>query len=452
MLLGGGGGDPIPDEDSCWFTWQAITYYYYHGKSVMALRKKILNPGESLHDVSNEYFIYGAGKQLCQINQDSTGSKKNLFVVSDYQGNVRNLVENYNDAPRVTREYLYGPFGTLDSIWVQAGDTLEARFGYGLKEMDLDFGAGLQYHGARFYEPAVGRFTSVDPIYDYHNPYSYCRNNPIKYIDPSGMSVSKPLCERPIPTPHGQGWWLAGDVFQLSTANRYARVHVHVGIDWHLFGSSFSAEVRESLPSLFGKDESDQQEGTGGNDAKLIPLVFIPPGVNLPTIPGLDRKKNWVLMLEVLADPRGPAIIATAYLANQKVNERGFSGGDADAARHALWSALLTQATDHTYAEYVLVLNEIDRKEFPKELGMEFWNNSVGRNYAFVCPNCNIDDFADLIVIDLASNRLRNKESSVHALPYMRKRLHDYMNDVITNKGLGKTSKYDWEIRMPWGF
>jgi RHS repeat-associated protein len=51
---------------------------------------------------------------------------------------------------------------------------------------------GLYYYNARYYDPTIGRFISADTIVpDPMNPqafnrYSYCLNNPLKYIDPSG--------------------------------------------------------------------------------------------------------------------------------------------------------------------------------------------------------------------------------------------------------------------------
>jgi RHS repeat-associated protein len=55
-----------------------------------------------------------------------------------------------------------------------------------------DDSTGLSYMGARYYDPALGRFMGVDPV-DFQadnlhsfNRYTYTNNNPYKYIDPSG--------------------------------------------------------------------------------------------------------------------------------------------------------------------------------------------------------------------------------------------------------------------------
>ncbi|WP_421742687.1 RHS repeat-associated core domain-containing protein [Cellulomonas sp.] len=51
---------------------------------------------------------------------------------------------------------------------------------------------GLTQVGARYYDSAIGRFISVDPVMDLGKPqqwaaYSYADNNPITYSDPTGM-------------------------------------------------------------------------------------------------------------------------------------------------------------------------------------------------------------------------------------------------------------------------
>lgn len=47
-------------------------------------------------------------------------------------------------------------------------------------------GTGLQYLRARYYDPQTGRFLSRDPLPGGH-PYAYAGNNPVRYVDPSGM-------------------------------------------------------------------------------------------------------------------------------------------------------------------------------------------------------------------------------------------------------------------------
>jgi RHS repeat-associated protein len=55
-----------------------------------------------------------------------------------------------------------------------------------------DNASGLSYFGARWYDPAIGRFMGYDPAgFDEGNPgsfnrYGYGNNNPYKYVDPDG--------------------------------------------------------------------------------------------------------------------------------------------------------------------------------------------------------------------------------------------------------------------------
>lgn len=58
------------------------------------------------------------------------------------------------------------------------------------KEQDAD--TTMQYFGARYYDPGIGRFLGIDPV-DYQdgnlhsfNRYAYGNNNPTKYLDPDG--------------------------------------------------------------------------------------------------------------------------------------------------------------------------------------------------------------------------------------------------------------------------
>jgi RHS repeat-associated protein len=84
----------------------------------------------------------------------------------------------------------YKPFGQeIDP----GGETTFNTHTYTGKEFDAE--TGLYYYGARYYDPVIGRFISVDPAdANPSNPqswnrYVYSLNNPYRYVDPDGKLV-----------------------------------------------------------------------------------------------------------------------------------------------------------------------------------------------------------------------------------------------------------------------
>jgi len=57
---------------------------------------------------------------------------------------------------------------------------------------EQDASTGLQYFGARHYDPEIGRFLGIDPVgfqdgkLHSFNQYAYGNNNPLRYLDPDG--------------------------------------------------------------------------------------------------------------------------------------------------------------------------------------------------------------------------------------------------------------------------
>jgi len=56
----------------------------------------------------------------------------------------------------------------------------------------MDSETGLYYYGARYYDPKVSVWLTVDPLLEEFtgsSPYIYCENNPVIYIDPDGRKL-----------------------------------------------------------------------------------------------------------------------------------------------------------------------------------------------------------------------------------------------------------------------
>ena len=66
----------------------------------------------------------------------------------------------------------------------------KTKYTYNGKEFQDDLGVNLHYYGFRVYDPAIARFTSVDPIADefpHVSGFNYAENKPINGIDLHGL-------------------------------------------------------------------------------------------------------------------------------------------------------------------------------------------------------------------------------------------------------------------------
>ena len=108
------------------------------------------------------------------------------YYIYNAHGDVVGLV---NDSGTVVNTYEYTPWGEIRSETETVDNPIKYAGEYYDDELDMI------YLRARYYNPQNGRFTSLDiEEGEIANPldmnrYVYCRNNPIKYIDPSGQDV-----------------------------------------------------------------------------------------------------------------------------------------------------------------------------------------------------------------------------------------------------------------------
>ncbi len=110
------------------------------------------------------------------------------------------LGENSHQGVPTSTHALYQGFGFVISNTAlgMRGSLYDEGVGSRYTGKERDTESGLDYFGARYYASTMGRFMSPDPsglaFADPTNPqslnlYSYALNNPLKMVDPSGLTA-----------------------------------------------------------------------------------------------------------------------------------------------------------------------------------------------------------------------------------------------------------------------
>jgi RHS repeat-associated protein len=116
-------------------------------------------------------------------NWHITRGDTRYYYVKDHLGSIR---QTWKENGTIVNGQDYYPFGEVLRQYT-VSDPIEK---YKFTEKERDKETGYDYFGARYYDPQIGRFLSVDPhAYRYPSltPYNYVGNNPLNFIDPSGM-------------------------------------------------------------------------------------------------------------------------------------------------------------------------------------------------------------------------------------------------------------------------
>jgi RHS repeat-associated protein len=131
------------------------------------------------------YYIYTPDGSLLYSVDATDNSRRDYHY--DEMGNTIFLTD---DTGAVIGSYAYSPFGQL----ISSADDLDNPFTWQGWFGVMDEGNGLYYIRARYYDSATSRFISRDPIKSISprsiNPYQYAWNNPLRFVDVTGLTGS----------------------------------------------------------------------------------------------------------------------------------------------------------------------------------------------------------------------------------------------------------------------
>ena len=124
-------------------------------------------------------FGGGIGSLIAQ-NTTGTGAAVRYYDYNDL-GSVANTTTSSGAA---TSSYSYDAFGNQLTPQITSDTN---RYLFSTKEFDSR--SGLDYFGARYYDPEIGRWLTPDPLgmVDGPNTYLYVNNNPVNLVDPYGL-------------------------------------------------------------------------------------------------------------------------------------------------------------------------------------------------------------------------------------------------------------------------
>ena len=172
--------------------------------------------------------FYYLGENVLLVRQ--TGKSDMVcHAITDNQGSILCIVDD--DGKRLF-EAAYDAWGKQEKIT----NTIGFLRGYTGHEMLPEF--GLINMNGRVYDPTLGRFLSPDNYVQMpdntqsFNRYSYCINNPLKYVDPSGelfgiddifiafaaFNIASSMMQAAF---NGENIWKAGGLSLLSSAASY---------------------------------------------------------------------------------------------------------------------------------------------------------------------------------------------------------------------------------------
>jgi len=147
--------------------------------------------GNTNNSTFNEYIFFGSRRVA---RRDSSGNV--FYYVADHLGTSRSIVQSGQSSSCYDADFT--PYGQ-EMQHTERLQTTACPPNYRFTGYEYDSETGLSYAFARYYSPRLGRFMSTDPLggsvgnLQSHNAYAYVLNNPLAYVDPTGLTCYIPV-------------------------------------------------------------------------------------------------------------------------------------------------------------------------------------------------------------------------------------------------------------------
>jgi len=163
--------------------------YTYDGDGVLVkavdssnnITTVVVGPHYEVRNTTPRKYYYAGSVRVAMRDNGTL-----YFLLSDHLGSTNLTLDSSGNRLDPNAELRYKPYG--DTRYNGGGQKTNYRF----TGQRWDQGHGLYWYNSRWFDPLVGRFMQADSIVpDPGNPqalnrYSYVRNNPLKYTDPTG--------------------------------------------------------------------------------------------------------------------------------------------------------------------------------------------------------------------------------------------------------------------------
>lgn len=207
----------------------------------------------------------------CKSAPAGKGGYDYEYFITDHLGNTRIRFDQHGV---VLQDVSYYPFGLPMGNEITFENTMDSPkndYLYGGKELQKDFDLSWYDYEARYYDPVLGSFVSVDPLSEderqlFYSVYSAFWNNPTRYNDPDGKCPDCPYSTFGFGLTYGGGGFSANINFSLNQKFGDFKGSYGIGISYYsnFFNTNQSGfEIRNSF--MAGYDNGNLNIGLGTN-------------------------------------------------------------------------------------------------------------------------------------------------------------------------------------------